>query len=156
MLFDGGMDCRVVVGLGLVVAACGDNLTVPPPAPRGQGSEATSDLVIKTAKEEVPLPGTLLLEMPRQPPPGDNGGMGWPLDAILQKAGVTKYEKLICTDSKGTNLTLEKQDLDPKIAMPFVKLNRQGSLRFIVFKKTGETWTRGGDLRELTRVLVVK
>lgn len=33
----------VLVGLA---AACGDNLTVPPPAPRGQGSEATSDLVI--------------------------------------------------------------------------------------------------------------
>lgn len=30
----------------LVLAACGDNITVPPPAPRGQGSEATSDLVI--------------------------------------------------------------------------------------------------------------
>ena len=122
----------------------------------GGGDPSKLVLVIKTAKEEVPLPGTLLLEMPRQPPPGDNGGMGWPLDAILQKAGVTKYEKLIATDSKGTNLTLEKQDLDPKLAMPFVKLNRQGSLRFIVFKKQGDTWTRGGDLRELTRVQVVK
>ena len=70
-------------------------------------------LVIKTAKGEVSLPGNQLLEMPRQPPPGDNGGMGWPLDAILQKAGVTKYQKLIATDSKGTNLTLEKQDLVP-------------------------------------------
>ena len=40
--------------------------------------------------------------------------------------------------------------------MPFVKLNRQGTLRFIVFKKSGDTWTRGGDLRELTRIQVVK
>jgi hypothetical protein len=40
--------------------------------------------------------------------------------------------------------------------MPFVKLNRQGSLRFIVFKKEGETWKRGGDLRGLARVEVVK
>lgn len=120
------------------------------------GDPSKLTLTIKTAKGDVPLQGTVLLEMPRQPPPGDNGGMGWPLDAIMQKAGVTKYEKLIATDSKGTNLTLEKQDLDPKQAMPFVKLNRQGTLRFIVFKKHGETWTRGGDLRELTSVKVVK
>lgn len=122
----------------------------------GGGDPTKLMLTIKTAKGDLPMPGTTLLEMPRQPPPGDNGGMGWPLDAILQKAGVTKYEKLIATDSKGTNLTLEKQDLDPKVAMPFVKLNRQGTLRFIVFKKSGDTWTRGGDLRELTSVQVVK
>jgi hypothetical protein len=100
--------------------------------------------------------GTQLLEMPRQPPPGDNGGMGWPLASILEKAGVTTYEKLIVSDAKGTHLTLEKQDVDPKVAMPFVKLNRQGALRFIVFKKNGEAWTRGGDLRDLSHVEVVK
>ncbi|HUS31089.1 MAG TPA: hypothetical protein VMZ53_21410 [Kofleriaceae bacterium] len=114
------------------------------------------ELVVKASGKETKLMGTQLLEMPRQPPPGENGGMGWPLAAILEKAGVTKYEKLIATDSKGTNLVLEKQDLDPKAAMPFVKLNRQGTLRFIVFKKNGETWGRGGDLRELSRVEVVK
>ncbi|HUQ08020.1 MAG TPA: lamin tail domain-containing protein [Kofleriaceae bacterium] len=42
------MNRRVAIGpgLALALAACGDNLIVPPPAPRGQGSEATSDLVI--------------------------------------------------------------------------------------------------------------
>jgi hypothetical protein len=35
----------LVALLGLA-PACGDNITVPPPAPKGQGSEATSDLVI--------------------------------------------------------------------------------------------------------------
>ena len=59
-------------------------------------------------------------------------------------------------DAKGTNLNLEKQDLDPATAMPFVKLNRQGSLRFIVFKKQGEAWTRGGDLRDLAKIEVLK
>jgi hypothetical protein len=123
----------------------------------GGGMDPTKlELIVKVGKTENKLSGAALLEMPRQPPPGENGGMGWPLKAILEKAGVTKYEKLICTDAKGTNLTLEKQDLDPAGAMPFVKLNRQGSLRFIVFKKNGEAWTRGGDLRELTRIEVVK
>jgi hypothetical protein len=40
------MELRLVLPLGLALAACGDNITVPPEAPRGQGSEATSDLVI--------------------------------------------------------------------------------------------------------------
>jgi hypothetical protein len=123
----------------------------------GGGTDPTKlELTVKTAKGESKVTGAQLLEMPRQPPPGENGGMGWPLAAILGKAGVAKYEKLILTDAKGTNLNLEKQDLDPKVAMPFVKLNRQGSLRFIVFKRQGEAWTRGGDLRELARIEVVK
>jgi hypothetical protein len=122
----------------------------------GGADPAKLELSIKAGKTETKLLGTQLLEMPRQPPPGDNGGMGWPLKAILEKAGVTKYEKLICSDAKGTNLVLEKQDLDPAGAMPFVKLNRQGSLRFIVFKKNGEAWTRGGDLRDLAKIEVVK
>jgi len=46
LLWDGGMRLRFALPLGLALAACGDNLTVPPAAPRGQGSEATSDLVI--------------------------------------------------------------------------------------------------------------
>ena len=123
----------------------------------GGGADPTKlEITIKSASGESKLMGTQLLEMPRQPPPGDNGGMGWPLASILEKGGVTKYEKLIVSDAKGTNLTLEKQDVDPKVAMPFVKLNRQGSLRFIVFKKNGEAWTRGGDLRDLIRIEVVK
>lgn len=123
----------------------------------GGGTDpAKLELTVKVGKTETKLIGTQLLDMPRQPPPGDNGGMGWPLSAIMDKAGVKKYEKLICSDIKGTNLTLEKQDLDPAGAMPFVKLNRQGSLRFIVFKKNGEVWTRGGDLRDLAKIEVVK
>lgn len=121
----------------------------------GGADPAKLELTIKTAKGEQKLLGTQLLEMPRQPPPGDNGGMGWPLAAILDKAGVKGAEKIIVSNAT-TNLTLEKQDLDATASVPFVKLNRQGSLRFIVFKKAGEAWNRGGDLRELSRIEVVK
>ncbi len=122
----------------------------------GGGTDpAKLELTIKTAKGEQKLLGAQLLEMPRQPPPGDNGGMGWPLAAILDKAGVKGAEKVIVSNAT-TNLTLEKQDLDPAASVPFVKLNRQGSLRFIVFKKAGEAWNRGGDLRELSRIEIVK
>lgn len=121
----------------------------------GGADPAKLELTIKTAKGEQKLLGSQLLEMPRQPPPGDNGGMGWPLAAILDKAGVKGAQKVIVSNAT-TNLTLEKQDLDPAASMPFVKLNRQGSLRFIVFKKSGDAWNRGGDLRELSRIEIVK
>jgi hypothetical protein len=101
--------------------------------------------------------GTKLLETPRQGIPGSDGeGKGWPLSLILENAGVKKYEKLLLTGENGTNLTLEKQDLDPKTSVPFVKLNRQGTLRFRVFKKQGDTWQPGADLRGLAAVEILK
>jgi len=56
----------------------------------------------------------------------------------------------------GSSVTLEKQDLDPKTSVPFVKLNRQGQLRFRVFKKQGESWQPGPDLRGLTKIEVLE
>jgi len=47
------------------------------------------------------------------------------------------------------------KDLDPKRAVPFVKLNRQGTLRFRVFKKQGDTWQPGQDVRGLVAVEVL-
>lgn len=115
------------------------------------------ELHIKTAAGEQVVKGDSLLELPRQPQPGETGeGKGWPLATLLEKAGVKKYERLRLSGEGGTNLTLEKQDLDPALAVPFVKLNRQGSLRFRVFKKQGDTWQPGQDLRGLVAVEVLK
>ena len=123
----------------------------------GGGDPAAIELHVKTAAGEQVIKGATLLETPRELQPGhDDGGKGWPLAAILSRAGVTKYERLRLTGENGTNLTLEKQDLDPKLAVPFVKLNRQGSLRFRVFKKHGDTWQPGQDLRGLVAVEVLK
>jgi hypothetical protein len=114
-------------------------------------------LTIKTPAGEQVVKGDKLLETAREPQPGETGeGKGWTLATILKNAGVTKYERLLLSGEAGTNLTLEKQDLDPKVAVPFVKLNRQGSLRFRVFKKEGETWQPGQDLRGLARVEILK
>jgi hypothetical protein len=114
-------------------------------------------LTIKTAKGEQVIKGDKLLETPRELQPGhDDGGKGWTLAKILENAGVTKYERLLLTGENGTNLTLEKQDLDPKVSVPFVKLNRQGALRFRVFKKEADTWQPGQDLRNLSRVEILK
>jgi hypothetical protein len=114
-------------------------------------------LTIKTPAGEQVVKGDKLLETTREPQPGETGeGKGWTLATILGNAGVKSYERLLLTGEGGTNLTLEKQDLDPKIAVPFVKLNRQGSLRFRVFKKQGDTWQPGQDLRGLVRVEILK
>ncbi len=114
-------------------------------------------LTIKTAAGEKVVTGATLLETPREFQPGhDDGGKGWTLATILEHAGVTAYQRLRLTGENGTNLTLEKQDLDPKSAVPFVKLNRQGTLRFRVFEKKGDTWQPGKDLRGLVDVEILK
>jgi hypothetical protein len=122
----------------------------------GQDPRALA-LTIKTTAGEHVVKGDKLLETPREAVPGESGeGKGWPLSTILTNAGVKSYQRLLLTGENGTNLTLEKQDLDPKAAVPFVKLNRQGTLRFRVYKKQGDTWQPGQDLRGLTRVEVLK
>ncbi len=125
----------------------------------GGGDPASLTLTIKSAKGEHVLDGAKLLALTREPAPGHgdgDGGKGWKLALLLEQAGITTYERLVLTDAKGVNLTLEKQDLDPATSVPFVKLNRQGTLRFRVFKKQGDTWQPGSDLRGLTTIEVLK
>jgi hypothetical protein len=111
-------------------------------------------IAIKTPKGESVLEGTKLLAIPRSGMPGDlsNEPRGWPLTAILAKAGITKFQKIVLTDAQGLSLTLEHNDFDAKTSIPFIKLNRQGSLRVQVFKKQGEGWARSGDLRGLESI----
>jgi hypothetical protein len=124
----------------------------------GGGTDpALLKLTIKTATGEKIITGSELLAIPREAPPGtETEGKGWKLSTVLAKAGVTKYQRLLLADVKGTNLTLEKQDLDDKAAVPFIKLNRQGTLRFRVFRKQGDTWQPSSDLRGLAHVEVLK
>lgn len=113
-------------------------------------------LTIKTAKGEQVLSGDKLLAIPREPMPGGSGdAKGWKLAALLEAEGVKTFEKLLLTDAAGLTLTIEKKDLDDK-TVPFVKLNRQGSLRFRIFKQQGEGWTQTGNLKELVAIEVLK
>lgn len=126
-----------------------------------QGNAAATDpndlkITIKTAKGESVLPGPKLLAVPREPMPGGTDPKGWTLATLMKTAGVDHYEKVLLSDSSGLNLTLEKQDLDPATSVPYVKLNRQGSLRVKIFKKQGATWQGTGDLRGLERIEVLK
>jgi hypothetical protein len=109
---------------------------------------------IKTAAGEKQLTGETILALPREPQPGNEDTKGWRVTQFLEAAGVTDYKSLVLTDANGTSLPLEKADLDPKTSNPFIKLNKQGALRFRLFKKQGDGWQAGADLRSLAAIQV--
>jgi hypothetical protein len=112
-------------------------------------------LSIKTAKGASTLDGKKLLDVAREPIPGETDARGWTLATVMKTAGIDKFERILLTDTNGLNLTLEKRDFSAT-SVPYVKLNRQGSLRVQVFTKQGAGWQRAGDLRGLVSIEVVK
>jgi hypothetical protein len=113
-------------------------------------------LAIVTPKGEQTMTGDKLLAIPREGMPGGGGdAKGWRLGAILDAAGIKTFKKVRLTDAAGPSLTLEAGDLDAK-TIPFIKLNRQGSLRFRVYKQQGEGWQPAGDLRDLSKIEVLE
>jgi len=123
----------------------------------GGGDPTKLELKIKTKKGEQVLSGEKLIAMTREAPPGDaDTHAGWRLLTVLEQLGIKGPKRMLLTGESGTNLTLEKQDLDPASAVPFLKLNRQGTIRFRVFRKQGETWQMGSDLRGLTAIEILE
>lgn len=117
---------------------------------------AEVDLVIEAGGTQTHLKGTQLLDIPREAPPGEGEeAKGWTLRTLLATAGVTTFSKLLLHDAGGTSLPLEAADLGAS-AVPYVKLNRQGALRFRLYTKQGDGWQQGADLRGLVRIQVVK
>jgi hypothetical protein len=122
----------------------------------GGGTDPTLlKLSIKTPKGEHVVDGKTLLAIPREDAPGDNG-QGWPLTTILKAAGVDSFDSMVLNDANGLALNLDKSAFDPKSSVPFVKLNRQGTLRFRVFKKQGDTWVSSGDIKGLVAIEILK
>jgi hypothetical protein len=123
----------------------------------GGGDPSKLEIKIKTKAGEQVVTGEKLIAMPREAPPGEaDTHAGWRLLTLLEKQGIKAPKRLLLSDAKGTNLTLEAQDLDPATAVPFLKLNRQGTIRFRVFRKQGDTWQMGSDLRGLTTIEVIE
>ncbi len=125
----------------------------------GGGTDPTQlKIAVKTPAGESTLEGAKLLAIPRQPMPGDdsNEPRGWTLATLIDAAGIKTFQKIMLSDASGQALSLERADFDPKASVPFVKLNRSGQLRVTVFKKQGEGWQRGGDLRGLASIEVLK
>jgi hypothetical protein len=125
-----------------------------------QGGVASTDpaklvLTIKTPTGDKTLTGTQILAIPVEVMPGNEDNKGWKLSKLLAAAGApAKYEQLVLTDAAGMNLVIPKKDFDDTTTVPFVKLNRQGSLRFRLMKKKGDGWSATADLRALASVKV--
>ncbi len=124
-----------------------------------QGGGAGEDplklvLKIQTAGGEKSLTGEKILAIPREAMPGNADTKGWPLTKLLAAAEITKFTKLVLIDAAGTSLSIDRKDFDDKTVIPFIKLNRQGSLRFRMLKKQGDGWQYAGDLRALSTIKV--
>ncbi|TMQ28152.1 MAG: hypothetical protein E6J90_00915 [Deltaproteobacteria bacterium] len=126
---------------------------------RGQnddGGGAAADptklvVTVKTKAGTTTLTGEKLLALPREGTPGNPDQKGWRLTALLDAAGVKAYDHLVLTDASGTNLLLDRKDISDT-SVPFIKLNKQGSLRLRVWKKAGDGWNGAGDLRGLAAI----
>lgn len=124
-----------------------------------QGGGAGEDplklvLKIQTPGGEKSLTGEKILAIPREAMPGNADTKGWPLTKLLAAAEITKFTKLVLIDAAGTSLSIDRKDFDDKTTIPFIKLNRQGSLRFRMLKKQGDGWQYAGDLRALSTIKV--
>lgn len=126
-----------------------------------QGGEVADlsklQLEIQAAGKSTTLSSEKLLALPRQNAPDDTTGehKGWTLEALLAAAQVQRAKRVLLTGEE-LNLTLEEADLDPKQAVPFIKLNRQGTLRFRTYRREGSGWAMGGDLRGLKKIQVLE
>lgn len=121
----------------------------------GDGTDPTTIVVkIKTPDGEKQITGPEILKLAREPQPGNEDTMGWRVTQFLEAAGVTKFESITLVDASGAMVPLTKKELDPKTTNPFIKLNKQGQLRFRMFTKKGDGWESGADLRSLTSITV--
>jgi len=126
---------------------------------RGQnddGGGAAADptklvIAVKTKAGTSSLTGEQLLALPREGTPGNPEQKGWRLTALLDAAGVKAYDQLVLRDASGTTLVIDKKDVSDT-SVPFIKLNKQGSLRLRVWKKAGDGWNGAGDLRGLAAI----
>ncbi|MDX2090862.1 MAG: hypothetical protein SFX73_23585 [Kofleriaceae bacterium] len=117
---------------------------------------ANVSLAIKTPKGGTKLSGEKLLSLPREPMPGGGGeAQGWQIPQLLEAAGVKKFKKLRLVDAGGMTLPLEKAEIDAN-TVPFLKLNRQGALRYRLYKKAGSGWQAAADLRNVATIEVLE
>ncbi|MBX3155496.1 MAG: hypothetical protein KF773_05825 [Deltaproteobacteria bacterium] len=121
------------------------------------GVDDPSKLVVTIKQGKQPaieFSGEKLLALPREAQPGRDDTKGWRLSALLEAAGVKKWDKLVLGDASGTTIVLDKADFDDKTVIPFIKLNKSNSLRLRVVKKVGDGWQNGADLRALASITV--
>lgn len=114
-------------------------------------------IAITGAQGESVFTGDKLEALPViKAPSGDTLTPGWSLLDVLKAAGIEKPAVVHLTDGEGATLQLGADDFDPAKTVLYLKLNRSGVIRFRVFRKVGDTWEVGGELRGITKIHVVK
>jgi hypothetical protein len=113
----------------------------------GEAADPTK-LVVKIGDKQIT--GPEILALPREPQPGNEDTKGWRVQQFLDKVGVTKFTSITLVDDNGITVPLTKKELEGGVA--FIKLNKQGALRFRMYTKKGEGWESGADLRSLSRI----
>jgi hypothetical protein len=86
-------------------------------------------------------------------PQGDTSTPGWDVASVLAAEKITPTAKLIVTDEGGATVTITAKQLDPKTDLAFMKVNKQGQIRFRLFEKnSGGGWDVAGELRGVTTI----
>jgi hypothetical protein len=123
----------------------------------GAGFDVTKLSVAIEGGTKPRLTGEEIINLKREPPPnGDVNTQGWRLTTLLDAAGIKNPKELLLSDSGSVHLTVTAAQLDPATSVPYLKLNKQGALRFRIYTKEGSGWTLGGNLKGLASIKVVK
>ena len=119
----------------------------------GEGGDPTKIVIeIEAPSGKSQLTGAQIIALPRETMPGTEETHGWRLQQLLDLAGIKKFEQIVLRDAGGTTVIVDRKDK----TVPFIKLNKQGSLRFRVLKQAGTGWKTEGELRSLVGIKVSK
>ncbi len=123
----------------------------------GGGDPLQIKVAFKTPKGESTVTGEQLLAVPRDIVPGTTDQKGWKLSALLKLGGITKFDKIVVSDATaGLTLAIEQKDFDDINVIPFLKLNKQATLRLKIYKKQGTGWQSSGDIRAVATIEQIK
>lgn len=118
---------------------------------------ATVTLSLSDRGGKRTLDRTTLDALPaRTAPLGDTEAKGWSLADLLGAAKAKPGKRWLLVDESGAKLELAATDLAPDRGFGFLKLNRQGQLRFKWFVRQGDAWRPAGDLRGLTSITALR
>jgi len=111
-------------------------------------------LTIKQKAGDLEVSGNDLLKIAKTTAPiGDTTTEGWDVAAVLASRQIKPTAKVVITDESGTSVTMTAKQFDPKTDLAFMKINKQGQIRFRLFEKNpGGAWDVAGELRGVTTI----
>lgn len=123
------------------------------PAPEQPTIRATLNMTINGAKLAVTTGD--LQKLPKiTAPVGDTETPGWNLKDIIGLQGDVKFEKVLVLSEGAPPVEVSAADVANADILGFFKLNRQGVLRFRMYKRAGGSWDTLHELRGVTQITV--